>query len=67
VNAYVIAGWIVALGGTGLYAAWTIITSRKIASQVLAIEDAMNPGAGSAWPDSGARPDVVEKGQQSHA
>lgn len=66
-NAYVIAGWIVAMGGTGLYAAWTIITSRKIASQVLAIEDAMNPSAVATGPDSGATSDAFEKGQQPHA
>jgi hypothetical protein len=39
-NAYVIVGFVVAYGVTALYSAWTVLESRRIAAQVLAVEAA---------------------------
>ncbi len=52
-NAYVVAGFIVALGGTLLYALWTIGVERRIAAEVLAIEAA---ATGNPDPD---RPEAL--------
>ncbi len=54
-NAYVFSGWIVAMAGTALYAGWTIITSRRIAAQVLAVKGALTI-------DSGAEGNAVLEG-----
>ena len=40
-NAYVLSGWLVAMVGTALYSGWTIVTSRRIATQVLAVDAAL--------------------------
>ncbi len=46
-SAYVISGWIIAMGGTAFYVAYTLITERRVAAQVLALEDAIEaPGTG---------------------
>jgi multisubunit Na+/H+ antiporter MnhF subunit len=37
-NAYAIVGFVVAFGVSALYAGWTIIESRRIAAQVLALD-----------------------------
>lgn len=54
-NSYVVAGFIVALGGTALYSLWTIVIERRIAAEVLAIESALerNPSGGSSGGSSG--------------
>jgi hypothetical protein len=40
-NAYVLAGWIIAMGGTVFYVVWTLLTEGRIAAQVLALEDSV--------------------------
>jgi hypothetical protein len=42
-SAYVVSGWIIAMGGTAFYVAWTLITERRVAAQVLALDDGATP------------------------
>ena len=37
-DSYVLAGWIATLAGVGMYAYRTVIRSREVAAQLLAIE-----------------------------
>lgn len=37
-DGYVIAGWVLALAGIGMYAYRTVIRTRQVAAQLLAIE-----------------------------
>jgi hypothetical protein len=39
-SAYVVSGWIIAMGGTAFYVMWTLVTERRVAAQVLALDDA---------------------------
>jgi hypothetical protein len=39
-SAYVLVGWTVTLGSIAFYVAWTLISERRIAAQVLALDDA---------------------------
>lgn len=39
-DGYVIAGWVAAFSGIGMYAYRTIIRSRQVAARLLAIENA---------------------------
>ena len=50
-NGYVIAGWVLALAGIGMYAYRTVIRSRQVAAQLMAIErtnEAPQPAEGNA-------------------
>jgi hypothetical protein len=38
-NAYAVVGFVVAFGVSAVYAAWTILESRRIAAQVLALDE----------------------------
>ena len=37
-DGYVVAGWVLALAGIGMYAYRTVIRTRQVAAQLLAIE-----------------------------
>jgi hypothetical protein len=39
-NVYAVVGFSIAFGGSAFYAAWTVIESRKIAAQVIALREA---------------------------
>jgi hypothetical protein len=41
-NLYVVVGFVVAFGVTGAYAMWTILETRKVAAQVMALNSALN-------------------------
>jgi len=51
-DGYVIAGWVLALAGIGMYAYRTVIRTRQVAAQLLAIESSTGDdrSAGSAGP-----------------
>jgi hypothetical protein len=42
-NLYVVVGFAVAFGVTAAYAAWTILETRKVAAQVMALTAALDP------------------------